>query len=134
MKMLNGTSILIINILKIKDIHRLRMLKFYFNLVQGNWSSLINVFLLHLTIWNHFYAFRKRYYLLPKVKHEFAKRGLTFKLIDTINKTSTLIKDKIYIYHSLQGYTTYIKNSLSNCYEYDYTINNCYVCQHAWTL
>ena len=55
------------------------MLKFDFNLVQGNLPSLVNVFLPHLTMGNNFYAFRKRNYFLPIVKHEYAKRGFTFK-------------------------------------------------------
>ena len=97
-------------LLKIEDICRLRMMTLYFNLVQGNIWPLINVFLPHLTMGTNLYALRNRNYLLSGVRHEFAKRCYTFNLINTINKTSTLIKD-IYT-HLLQGYTTYINNSL----------------------
>ena len=61
------------------------------------------------------------------VNHEFAKKSLRYRLPNTIDNTSMIIKKNIFT-HSLKGFSLYFKNSLILNYSDICTVPNCYVC------
>ena len=64
---------------------------------------------------------------VTRTNHEFAKKCLRQNLIGTINETKENILGKIES-HSLQGFGTYVKNTIIKGYSETCQIQNCYIC------
>ena len=62
------------------------------------------------------------------VKHKFASDCLRYNLVKSINDCPSCIKDKVNT-HSIQGFSTYIKNYLIGKYSENCQIENCYICK-----
>jgi len=69
-------------------------------------------------------------YLLPVVRHDYAKCGLRFKIPKFFNEMDWMIQSKIYT-HSLQGFKLYVKKKLMNKYLEICNIANCFVCSRT---
>ena len=76
------------NLLKVQDIYHMAILKFYSKLINDNLPNYFESFTLQLSAGHQHYNFRNPSRLLPKIKHEFPKQCLRYKLISTINETS----------------------------------------------
>ena len=63
------------------------ILKFYFKLINDNLPNYFESFTPQFSA-GHQHNFRNPSRLLPKIKHEFSKQSLRYKLISTINETS----------------------------------------------
>ena len=64
------------------------ILKFYSKLINDILSNYFESFNLQFSAGHQHYNFRNPSRLLPKIKHEFPKQSLRYKLISTINETS----------------------------------------------
>ena len=76
------------NILKVQDMYHLVIIKFYSKLINDNLPNYFKSFTPQFSAGNQHYNFRNPSILLPKIKHEFPKQSLRYKLISTINETS----------------------------------------------
>jgi hypothetical protein len=52
---------------------------------------------------------------LPKIRHEFAKATVQFKIANFFNNIAPLFKEKIYT-HSLDGFKKYVKTTIISNY------------------
>ena len=95
----------------------MRIICSYFN----SMSSLLQ------TITYHHNIKKRKKYSLPLVKHVFARKCMRFCIPDILNKTSSIITDKIKT-HSRKGFTAYIKLFLINKYDPICSTPNCYIC------
>ena len=118
-----------LNLLKLEDIYKLKVLKFYFNLIKGNLRSKFDVFCLNHSMGSNCYEIRDPKYTIPKFKHEFARKSFHYNLINIINNTPA-IKDKACT-HSIQGFVNYIKKYSIQPYNDVCLIDTCYVCLNA---
>ena len=75
------------NILKVQDIYHMTILKFFSKLINDNLPNYFESFTPQFSAGHQHYNFRNPSRLLPKIKHEFPKQSLTYKLISTINET-----------------------------------------------
>ena len=116
-----------LNILKIEDLYKLKMLKFHFNLIRGTLPSKFDVFCPKQSLGSSCYKIRNPKYVLPGFKHEFVRKGFHYNLIVIINNTPSFVFDKIYT-HSIQGFALYIKQYILNSYSNICLVENCYVC------
>ena len=125
------TSIIFKNlkILKCQDICALHCFKFCFKLENKMlpdyfYSSGVFKKLSHV----HDYPSRgSNNYVLPRIKHEFARQGIRYKAALVFNNMQKNVKDKIFT-HSLTGFKTYIKKLMIDSYDSVCLNNNCYIC------
>ncbi len=115
-----------LNLLKIQDI--LKLLKFYYKYKNG----LLPVYFQNLPLLQryeiHDYKTRGESTVRPcKIKHEYARKSIRYKIPEIVNVTSDCIVDKIGT-HSLQGFSKYIKHHFIGKYKKECTIEDCYVC------
>ena len=82
------------NILKVQDIYHMAILKFYSKLINDNLPNYFESFTPQFSAGHQHYNFRNPSRLLPKIKHEFQKQSLRYKLISTINETSNELLEK----------------------------------------
>ena len=117
------------NLLKLHDIFKLSVLKFYYNYCNDLLPKYFkNQF--HLVHRYSFYAYNIRSRNLlhtTKIQTKTAEKSLRYILPKLINETIPLILNKIYT-HSLYGYTNYIKQYFLSNYSYVCTIDFCYIC------
>ena len=64
------------------------ILKFYSKLVNDNLLNYFRSFMPQFSAGYKLYNFRNPCRLLPKIKHEFPRQSLRYKLISTLNETS----------------------------------------------
>ena len=83
------------NILKVQDIYHMAILKFYSKLINDNLPNYFESFTPQFSAGHQHYNFRNPSRLLPKIKHEFPKQSLRYKLISTINETSHELLEKV---------------------------------------
>ena len=76
------------NLLKVQDIYYMVNLKFYSKLINNNLPHYFETLTPNFSAGHHHYNLRNPSGLLPKIKHEFPKRSLRYKLIATLNETS----------------------------------------------
>ena len=62
------------------------ILKFYSKLINDNLPNYFERFTPQFSAGHQHYNFRNPIRLLPKIKHEFPKQSLRYKLISTINE------------------------------------------------
>ena len=63
-------------------------MKFYFKLVNNHLPHYFNNFTPQFSAGHQHYNFRNPTRLLPKIKHEFPRQSLRYRLIVTLNETS----------------------------------------------
>ena len=84
------------NILKVHDLYRLSILKFYFKLVNNNLPHYFNSFTPQFSLGHMHYNLRSPVRQLPMIKHEFSKQSLRYKLIATLNEISDSVLAEVH--------------------------------------
>ena len=98
---------------KIDGLFKLQLLTFCFDLIYNNLPAyFINMSSLLQPVIYHHNIRQKRNYSIARVKHVFAKKCMRFCIPDILNKSNSIITDKI---------NTHSRNSI-------FLIQNCYVC------
>jgi hypothetical protein len=116
------------SLLKVEDIYKSQLLKFYFKSMNNSLPVYFENFLSNQIKTIHNYEMRGRIIQFPKISHEFAKYRIRYTLVELINNTPMAITEKIFT-HSFQGFNTYCKKAFINKYQLDCSINQCYVCR-----
>ncbi len=117
-----------LKLLKVTDILKVQELKFYYKYVH----RMLPNYLLDMPFYpntnTHNYSTRHQNDLhQPLARHEYAKKCLRFDLPRIINSTPNIILDKIYT-HSLDGFSWYIKQYITQSYHETCLIENCFIC------
>ena len=117
-----------LNLLKIKDIFILNMLKFYQKLINNRLPSYFNNFRVHTMGDIHSYNTRSRHTIPCNVTRTVsAQRCVRNKLPVVLNNTNTLITSKFYT-HSPKGFSDYVKKYFIESYSDHCELQNCYIC------
>lgn len=125
-----------LGILKIEDLYRLKLLKFYYNLCYGNLPLYFDVYIDVIDyVIPHTYSLRsdaRSLIRLPRIRHVFAESGILYQLIIIINKTHEenpdillKIKDKS---HEFSGFSKYVITKYLESYKCECTLRYCYTC------
>ena len=77
---------------------------------------------------NDHYNLRNPCRQIPRIKHEFPKFSLRYKIITTLNESSSNIVDSATTLN-IKNYTCLVKNDIINKYKYTCNVNNCFVCK-----
>ena len=120
-----------LKLLKIHDIYKLSLLKFYFKYKKG---SLPNFFtgMFDSIYPKHTYATRRSGQPVPATCMTIAaKNSVRFSLPDEISITPKIILDKLST-HSFYGFTNYAKTYFISQYNPSCTLENCYICNNSW--
>ena len=123
-----------LNVLKIYGMFTNLILNFCYDSINKNLPAYFNNMssLLQIITYHHNIRHRKKY-LLPLVKHVFARKCMRFCIPDILNKTSNMITDKIKT-HSRKRFTAYIKLFLINKYYPICQAPNCYICSLNYSV
>ena len=116
-----------LQLLKLQDLYKLKILKLYYNMVANNVPESIRILLPCQSYSRATYNIRNHSYQIPKIHHEYARNSLRYNLPKLINTTSNLIIEKIDT-HSYFGFSLYTKNSFISSYNTDCNITNCFIC------
>ena len=117
-----------LKILKVQDILYQKILKFYFKLKNDSLPRSFNYLTLTHSYDIHHHDTRANTLLtVPLFKYSFSKQCLSYKVVNTVNKSEKCIIDKITT-HSLNGFSNYIKNLCIQNYDTECHITNCYIC------
>ena len=101
---------------------------FCFDLINNNLPAyFINMSSLLQPVIYHHNIRQKRNYSVARVKHVFAQKCMRFCIPDILNKSSSIITDKIKT-HSRKRFSVYLKCFLVNAYNSLCLIPNCYIC------
>lgn len=115
--------------LKIDDIFKVNILKFYYKYCQKELPSYLQAFNFITRSDIHAYNTRHKNALcLNKSSTKTADKCLRNITPRIINDTDKQILDKMYT-HSQQGFNWYIKQYIINTYQTECLIENCYVCK-----
>ena len=131
-----------LGLLKVGDIFKLRLLKFYYKLMNNELPSYFVAYVPIITnetyILNHDYALRtgaRPAIRTPRIHHGFAESTVLYKLIKLLNSLylhepniMSAIQNGT---HSYTGICFYAKQILLQQYTYTCNILNCYTCKHA---
>ena len=121
----------ILNILKIQDLYRQTLLKFYYKHQNDKLPYTSQNMVFNTSIDSHQYAIRTASKLrLPKVNHSFAKFKISYAVPEIVNQTSQNIIDKVST-HSYKGFTSYIKTMYLKEYKLFCNIPFCYICNNT---
>ena len=131
-----------LNVLKIDGMFKLQLLTFCFDLINNNLPAyFINMSSHSQPVIYHHNIRQKRNYSVAQVKHVFAQKCMRFCIPDILNKSSSIVTDKIQT-HRRKGFSVYLKCFLVNAYNSICLIPNCYICSKllfrntrcTWTL
>ena len=131
-----------LGLLKVGDIFKLRLLKFYYKLMNNELLSYFVTYVPIITnetyILNHDYALRtgaRPAIRTPRIHHVFAESTVLYKLIKLLNSLylhepniMSAIQNGT---HSYTGICFYAKQIFLQQYTYTCNILNCYTCKHA---
>ena len=118
-----------LNTLKISDIFKLNVLKFYYKHCKKELPHYLQSMKLSKRSEVHRYNTRHRNDLdIQRTNTKLADKCLRYAVQTTINNTEANILDKIAT-HSPQGFAWYIKQQYIKAYQEKCYIENCYVCQ-----
>ena len=118
------------NLLKVQDIYHMAILKFYSKLINDNLPNYFESFTPQFSAGHQHYNFRNPSRLLPKIKHEFPKQSLRYKLISTINETSNELLEMAKTL-SQKNFMNFIKNKIVTGYSYTCELLICHVCKRT---
>ena len=115
-------------LLKVKEIYRLAIYKFYYKLINNHMPHDIQDFTPTFSDSVYHYSLKNNIRQIPKIKHEFFRHSLRYKLIETLNNTSDTITEMA-ISKSQKNFVAYIKNDMiaSATYRDGCDIQNCYI-------
>ena len=117
-----------LEVLKLEDLYKLHVLKFYFNLKTYSLPNYFNNFDVITRSEIHSYNTRGSKSLQTvKTNLKSTENCLRVALPKLVNATDPSILSKVYT-HSLAGFSLYIKKFYLNQYTTSCTINDCYVC------
>ena len=117
-----------LNLLKIQDLFKLTVLKFYYNKCHTLLPAYFQAFNLSQRASHHPYNIRTKFMLhINKTNKKLSDIALRNMLPKLINETDSIILDKIFT-HSFHEYTFYVKQYMINNYNAACTIDNCYIC------
>ena len=119
-----------LNLLKISDLYRLAVLKFYYVYCHNQLPFYLQAFVLTYRYDVHNYDTRNKLCLnTNKVNIKSAENALR-NVTRLINNTPSIIIEKIFS-HSLQGFVLYAKQYYINLYNFECSVQNCYICRHT---
>ena len=78
-------------LLKVKEIYRLGIYKFYYKLINNHLHYYFQDFTPTFSDGVNNYSLRNPIRQIPRIKHEFPRHSLRYKLIETLNNTSETI-------------------------------------------
>ena len=115
------------NLLKVQDIYYIAVLKFYFKLVNNHLPHYFNNFTPQFSAGHQHYNFRNPTRLLSKIKHEFPRQSLRYRLIVTLNETSDDILEMATT-QSQKCFTKFIRERIVVGYSYTCNLVICRTC------
>ena len=116
-----------LKILKVSDIFKINLLKFYYKLYNNKVPRYLNNMFSETTP-AHDYDTRFRHLgTARRSKTVLGSKCIRYELPMLLHTTPPCIKDKV-MSHSPQGYSNYIKTYILNEYTYQCRIPNCYIC------
>ena len=117
-----------LNLMKIDDIFKLNVFKFYFKYCHNQLPSFFQGFIFKHRSDFHSYNIRSKSTLnINKTRTKAAEVSLRNITAKIVNEAPNCVTDKIYT-HSLQGFSFYIKQHYINLYDSICTVENCYIC------
>ena len=117
-----------LNLLKIKDLFELNLLKFYYKLKNHHLPFYFSSFVVETMNDIHHYDTRSSDLIPANVtRTHFAQNCIRNKLPPLVNDTDNTIISKIYT-HSFKGFSNYAKNAIINNYSEICSIQSCYIC------
>ena len=121
-----------LNLLKVKDLFNLKILKFLFNLYHNKLPPYFNNYRLDLEKIETPYALRPHPLPVPRVSHAYAEAGLVYQLVIMQNKitvSDNLISRRIHDpSYSLAGFNQLLINKMLDNYSYDCPLAICHTC------
>ena len=125
-----------LNLLKVKDLFELQILKFLFKLYHNNLPPYFNSYRSHLEKIVTPYTLRPHPLPVPRVSHVFAEAGLLYKLVVIKNKFAA--SDEVISFrindqscYSLIGFNQYVIKKMVDSYSYVCVLNHCHTCGRA---
>jgi hypothetical protein len=119
-----------LELLKIQDIYKMNSLKFYYKHCHNQLPHYLQQFFYHTCSDVHQHDTRsKNKIYITKTRTRLAEHALRYSSAKIINETSDGILSKINT-HSLQGFLFYIRTIYINSYDFNCTVNNCYICHN----
>ena len=116
------------NFLKVRDLYKLHVLKFYYNFCHNTLPSYFRSFEFAKISQIHSYNTRnKENFTVPKTRTKMAEYCLRNMIPKILNTTAPSILQKINT-HSPSGYVFFIKHCFINSYSVECSVVNCYVC------
>ena len=120
-----------LGILKLNDIYKLNVLKFYFLHCNDQLPRYLQNFAFIARSDIHGYDTRAKADLnVNRTRTRLAENSLRNVTPVIVNEFPNVVTDKIRT-HSLQGFVMYVKQYLNNKYASNCNIRNCYVCGNA---
>ena len=113
-------------LLKVKEIYRLGIYKFYYKLINNHLPHYFQDFTPTFSEGMNHYSIGNPIRQIPRIKHEFPRHSLRYKLIETLNNTSETII-QMAISQSQKNCIAYIKNDMIATYRDCCDIPNCYI-------
>ena len=124
-----------LNLLKVKDLFELKVLKFFFKLYHNTLPPYFNSYRSHLEKIVTPYTLGPHPLPVFRVSHVFAEAGLLYKLVLTKNKLAAsdeVISFKIYDQsYSQIGFNQYVSKKMVDSYSYVCVLNHCHTCGRA---
>jgi hypothetical protein len=118
-----------LRILKLKNLYEQHCLNFCYKLEKKELPDYFlneNLFVKRTSIHDYFNRGQNMLFV-PRVRREFAKQAIRYKITLIFNEMDETYKEKIYT-HSFQGFKNYIKNKMIDSYDTECDLLNCYVC------
>jgi hypothetical protein len=117
-----------LNLLKLEDIFKLNMLKFYYKLINDKLPDHFTNF--NLIQFNTIHTYDTRHnhhYRVTITNTSYARKCLRHALPSLINSLQPLVLEMVHT-HSYKGFTQYVKNTLISQYLTECLLPNCYIC------
>jgi hypothetical protein len=119
-----------LRILKCPDLCALQCYKFCYRLENRLLPSYFlgnDLFVKNFNV-HDYDTVRSNFFHIPRVKHNFAKLGIRYKISTFFNSMNNQIRDKIYT-HSIHGYKIYVKKRIIESYSDTCTNIDCFICR-----
>ena len=125
-----------LNLLKVKDLFTLKILKFLFNLYHNKLLPYFNNYILDLEeIETPYYALRPHPLPVPRVSHAYAEAGLVYQLVvmqNKINESDNIISRRIHDQnYSLTSFNQLLIYEMAHNYTYECILVICHTCGHT---